>query len=79
MFAADSYDTLQTVGEIKQAVLYLAKNEMGFREELRREGLSYDDIEAEIQKVWVGLLNACKRVKYTDYTVQHRKSIYSFQ
>ncbi len=76
MFASDSYGELKTVGEARQAVLYLANNEITFRSELIEEGLTYDAVELEVKKVWKALLEACAKVKYKDYTVLHKEAIY---
>ena len=78
MFAEDSFQDLKTVGEVKQAVVYLAHNESQFRSELIAEELDYDAIQAEVKKVWLGLLEACKRVKFSNYTVRFKATQYKF-
>lgn len=70
MFDKDSFhDEVDTTGQAEGCVEYLARNEHKFRQELHDEGLSYDEIEAELKTVWTNLLNACKKVGYSDSIV----------
>jgi hypothetical protein len=77
MFDADSFDNLQSAGEVKQAVDYLAHNEIKFREELASEEISYEDIQKEVRQVWSNLIKLCDKFKYTDHIVAHKKKLYS--
>jgi L-rhamnose isomerase len=79
MFAEDSYEDIKTVGEAKQAVLYLAHNESTFIRELQDEGLDYDAIDAEVKKVWLALLKACKRIRFSNYITRYKASLHNFK
>lgn len=67
MFGEDSFtDEIDTPGQAEECVEYLALNEHKFRQELQDEGLSYDEIDAALKRVWSNLADSCKRVGYSD-------------
>jgi hypothetical protein len=77
MFGEDSFtDEIDSAGQAEQAVEYLAQNEHAFRMELQHEGLSYDDIQKQIGKLWANLAASCKRVGYSDVIVEGKTKFY---
>jgi hypothetical protein len=77
MFDKDSFtDEITDAKEANSAVLYLSHNERNFQEELINEGLTYDQIEAEIATVWGNLLKSCKRVGFSDHATEARAKLY---
>jgi hypothetical protein len=67
MFDKDSFhDEVDSKEQARECVEYLALNEHTFRMELNSEGLDYDQVEAEVKQVWTNLINACKKVGYSD-------------
>lgn len=80
MFDTDSFkDEVVDKATAKACVEYLAKNEIGFRKELYDEGLSYEDINEEVKKVWQNLLKACAKVGYSDYITKAKQQQYGAQ
>lgn len=77
LFATDSYEDIKNASESKSAVKYLSRNEVKFKDELANEGLSYDEIQDEVKNVWLELLKVCDKFKYSDYTVEVKKSYYN--
>lgn len=77
MFDENSFtDEITTGAEAKAAVAYLAHNEIKFRKELASEGVSYAEMQNKVGQVWRNLLKSCKRVKYSDFTVQTKMAQY---
>jgi hypothetical protein len=77
MFDKDSFDDLQSAGEVKQAVEYLAHNETKFREELASEDLPYEEVQKEVGQIWINLLKLCSKFKYSDYLVVAKNKLYA--
>lgn len=71
MFDKDSFhEEVDSPGQARACVEYLALNEHQFRTELSNEGLDYDQVEAEVKQVWSNLIQSCKRVGYSDSLVE---------
>lgn len=74
MFDEHSFtDEITSNDDAKACVSYLAHNETRFRNELAEKGLDYDQIHAEVKKVWTNLLTACKKYGYNDYITDAKK------
>jgi translation elongation factor EF-1alpha len=77
MFDKDSFtDEITGASEANSAVVYLSHNERNFRKGLIDEGLTYDQIEAEVATVWGNLLKACKRVGFSNHVTEARAKLY---
>ena len=79
MFDADSFASLQNESEVKQAVDYLAHNEIGFKSELTSEGLSYEKVQIEVRQIWLSLLKLCDKFKYSNYVTVAKKVFYGIK
>jgi hypothetical protein len=76
MFDIDSFNDLKSVTEVKAAVIYLAHNEVKYRQQLADSGLDYEDIQDTVRQTWLNLLKLCKRYNYSDYIVQSKEALY---
>jgi len=81
MFDPDSFSShsLKNSSEVKSAVQYLAKNEVGFRNKLASEGVDYDEVQQKVKEVWLALLKVCAKYKYSDYIVSSKRAIYGLK
>lgn len=74
MFDEHSFtDEIKSKKDAESCVMYLSHNESKFRKELASEGLSYEEIEAEVAKVWKNLLNACKKFGFSNYITEAKR------
>lgn len=74
MFDDHSFqDEVQSNADAKSCVMHLAHNESKFRRELASEGLTYEQVEEEVKKVWKNLLKACSKYGYVDFMTQFKR------
>lgn len=75
MFDEDSFtDEIQTVDDAQECVSYLSSNERNFRRALIDEGISHEEEEESVAKVWRNLIGACERVGFSDIMVTGKKA-----
>jgi len=73
MFDQDSFlEEIQTPADARACVDYLAHNEHQFLEELRNEGLSYEERQEALRQVWTNLIKSAQRVGYFDHLLENK-------
>jgi hypothetical protein len=78
MFSPDSFtDEIETKADADSCTKYFASNELTFRSELQNEGLSYDEIQDTLRKLWGNLIASSKRVGYTSGVLRNKISQFS--
>lgn len=74
MFGEESFtDEVQSAGQAEQCVEYLASNEHKYRSELIDEGLTYDEVQAKLKRLWSNLAAACAKVNHSDMILRSKQ------
>lgn len=80
MFDEESFgEEITNSDEAEACVNYFSHNESKFRYELECEGMEYDGIQLFVKQIWINLLESCKRVGYSDYSVEFKKRQYRYK